>query len=44
MNETITFDTTEAALLLEALRFCLEVDGLSEEEQAIFDKLDALFG
>ncbi|UDL16925.1 hypothetical protein [Stenotrophomonas phage TS-10] len=43
MNETITFDLVEAAVLREVLQWASEVDGLSSEEQAIFDKLDALF-
>lgn len=43
-SETITFTKAEAAVLLEALRFCNEFpDGLNSEEQALFNKLDAYF-
>ncbi|WPK42311.1 hypothetical protein [Stenotrophomonas phage StenM_174] len=41
--DTITFDLVEAAVLREALQYISEQDDLSADEQAIFDKLDALF-
>ncbi|QEG09721.1 hypothetical protein CPT_Ponderosa_004 [Stenotrophomonas phage Ponderosa] len=43
MEDTITLTKAEAAVLREALQFCAEFDGLGDDEQRIFDKLDALF-
>ncbi|QYW01954.1 hypothetical protein CPT_Pepon004 [Stenotrophomonas phage Pepon] len=41
--DTITFNLVEAAVIREAFQYLIEQDSLSSEEQAIFDKLEALF-